>query len=337
MIALSTHIRHAVALGIAAAALSSPWTLSTVSRAQSGWRPDKTVEIITPSTAGSSLDSTIRMLQRVLTEQKIVDVAMVPVNKPGGGGNVSTTYLDQHAGDPHRIYLSTMTLLNNHILGRSKANHESYTSLAMLFSEDMAMVVEAGSPLKSGRDLMAKLKADPASLSIAIGFSPGGTGHLNTALVARAMGADTRRLKTVQFQGNTQALTALLGGHVDLSSMSFAQAWNNVQAGKLRILGIASAQRRTGALKDIPTWKEQGYDVEFYNSRFMLGTKGITAEQAAFWDGAFKRVLESKTWEEYATKNHYIPFYAGRAETQKQLDALYQQIKGALTDVGLAK
>ena len=230
-----------------------------------------------------------------------------------------------------------MTLLNNHILGRSKANYDGYTTLAMLFSEDMTMVVETGSSLKSGRDMMSKLKADPASLSIAIGFGLGGTGHLNTALLARAMGADAKRLKTVQFQGNSQALTALLGGHIDVSSMSFAQAWNNVQAGKLRILGIAAAQRRPGALKDIPTWKEQGYDVEFYNSRFMLGTKGISAEQAAFWEGAFKRVLASKTWEDYATRNHYIPFYAGRAETQKQLGTLYQQLKGALTDVGMAQ
>lgn len=329
MTALQTRIRYAAALWLAATGM--------LAHAQSGWRPDKTVEIITPSAAGSSLDSTIRMLQRVLTEQKIVDVTVLPVNKPGGSGVVSTTYLDQHANDPHRIYLSAMTLLNNHILGRSKANYDSYTSLAMLFSEDMTMVVEQGSPLKTGRDMMAKLKADPASLSIAIGFGLGGTGHLNTALVAKAMGADPKRLKTVQFQGNSQALTALLGGHIDVSSMSFAQAWNNVQAGKLRILGIAAAQRRPGALQDIPTWKEQGFDVEFYNSRFMLGTRGITPEQAAFWEGAFKRVLESKTWEEYATKNHYIPFYAGRAETQKHLTALYRQLKGALSDVGMVQ
>ncbi len=326
------YCRYSVALVFVATAATA-----ASSHAQSGWRPNKTVEIITPSAPGSSLDATIRMLQRVLTEQKIIDVPAVAVNKPGGGGNVSTTYLDQHAGDPHRIFLSAMTMLNNHILGRSKANYDNYTSLAMLFSEDMAMVVEQGSTLKSGRDMMERLKTDPASLAIAIGFGLGGTGHLNTALLTRAMGVDTKRIKTVQFQGNSQALTALLGGHIDVSSMSFSQAWNNVQAGKLRLLGIAAAQRRPGALRDVPTWKEQGYDVEFYNSRFMLGTKDITPEQAAFWEGAFKRVMESKTWDEHATKNHYIPFFAGRAETQKQLPALYRQIKGALTDVGMVQ
>jgi putative tricarboxylic transport membrane protein len=306
-------------------------------QAQSPWRPDKSVEIVVPSAAGSSLDATTRMLQRVLTEQKIVEVPVVVVNKPGGGGSVSTNYLDQHAGDAHTIYLSAMTLLNNHILGRAKANYDSYVPLAMLFTEHMTMVVEQGSPLKSGRDMMARLKADPQSLAIAIGFGRGGTGHLNTALVAKAMGVDAKLLKTVQFQGNAEALTALLGGHIEVSSMSFAQAWNQYQAGKLRILGIASASRGPGPLSDIPTWKEQGFDVEFYNSRFMLGTRGISAEQAAFWDAALKRVLGARSWEAFAAKNHYMPFYASRSETPKQLAALYRQLKEALTDVGMVK
>jgi tripartite-type tricarboxylate transporter receptor subunit TctC len=148
----------------------------TGAHAQGNWRPGRTVEIITPSAPGSSLDATIRMLQRVLTEQKLVDVPIVAVNKPGGSGNVSTNYLDQHAGDAHRVYLSAMTLLNNHILGRSKANYDGYTSLAMLFSEDMTLVVPQVSAIKGGRDMMEKLKADPASLAIAIGFGQGDRG-----------------------------------------------------------------------------------------------------------------------------------------------------------------
>lgn len=315
------------------------WLAGTnaLSFAQGGWRPEKAVEIVVPSPAGSTLDSVTRLFQRVLTEQRIVDVPVVAVNKPGGGGNISTAYLDQHPGNPHYIYLSTMTLLNNHILGRSKANFDSYVPLAMLFTEHMALVVEQGSPLKNGRDVMTRLKADPQSLSIAIGFARGGTGHLNTTLVARAMGIDAKALKTVQFQGNSEALTAILGGHIDIASMSFAQAWNHFQTGKLRILGIAAARRGPGPLRDIPTWKEQGYDVEFYNSRFMLGTRDISAGQAAFWDSALKRVLDTKSWEEYAAKNHYIPFYTGRRDTPKQLGELYQQLKGALIDAGLAK
>jgi putative tricarboxylic transport membrane protein len=324
--------RAAAVLAIAAFMLAT----ATGPYAQS-WRPERTVEIVLPSAAGSSLDGTARMIGRILVENKIVDVPVVVMNKPGGGGSISTTYLDQRAGDPHYIYLSAMSLLNNHILGRSKTNWDSYTPLAMIFSENMTMVVHPESPLKSGQDVMKKLKADPQSISIAIGFARGGTGHLNTALLARSMGVDPKILKTVQFEGNSQALTALMGGHVDMSSMSFAQAWTQLQGGKVRILGMAADKRGAGPLADIPTWKEQGFDVEFYNTRFMLGTKGITAEQTAFWDNALKRVLDTKEWQEYATKQHYIPFYFDHKETPKKLAALYAQIKGALMDVGMAK
>jgi putative tricarboxylic transport membrane protein len=308
---------------------------ATSADAQSAWRPDKTVEIIIPSAAGSSLDAAARLIQRVLTENRLVEAPIVVVNKPGGGGNIASTYMDQHAGDPHYMLLSAMSLMNNHILGRSPQNYDTYTQIAMLYSEHMTMVVRPESPLKSGRDIMEKLKSDPQSLSIAIGFARGGTGHLNTALLARAMGVDAKRLKTVQFQGNSQALAAVMGGHVDLSSMSFAQAWAQSQAGKLRILGVAADKRGDGPLANIPTWKEQGFDVEFHNTRFMLGTKGMTDAQTDFWDNALRQVMQSEQWKAMAERTHYIPYYVGRKETPKRLGALYSQLKEALTAVGM--
>lgn len=309
----------------------------TAAHAQpAAWRPERTVEIVIPSAAGSSLDAAARLIQRALTESGLIKVSAVVVNKPGGGGNLASNYMDQHAGDPHYMLLSAMSLMNNHILGRSPQNYDTYTPIAMLYSEHMTMVVKPDSPLKSGRDIMEKLKADPQALSIAIGFARGGTGHLNTALVAKAMGVDAKRLKTVQFQGNAEALTAVMGGHVDLSSMSFAQAWGQSQAGHLRILGVAADKRGDGPLAGIPTWKEQGFDVEFHNTRFMLGPKGMNEAQTAFWDNALRQVLQGAQWKAMAEKTHYIPYYMGRNETPKRLAALYSQLKDALTLVGMA-
>ena len=316
-------------------ALALVCTVPAAHAQPSAWRPERPVEIVIPSAAGSSLDAAARTIQRILTESRLVEGTINVVNKPGGGGNIASTYMDQHAGDPHYLLLSAMSLMNNHILGRAPQNYDSYTPIAMLYSEHMTMVVKPDSPLRSGRDIMEKLKADPQALSIAIGFARGGTGHLNTALVAKAMGADARRLKTVQFQGNAQALAAVMGGHVDLSSMSFAQAWSQSQAGHLRILGVAADRRGDGPLAGIPTWKEQGFDVEFHNTRFMLGPKGINEAQTAFWDNALRQVMQSEQWRSMAEKTHYIPYYMGRKETSKRLAALYSQLKDALVAVGM--
>lgn len=310
---------------------------ASLSHAQSSaWRPDKTVEIVIPSASGSSLDAAARTIQRVLTENRLVEGSVLVTNKPGGGGNIASTYMDQRAGDPHYLLLSAMSLMNNHILGRSPQNYDTYTPIAMLYSEHMTMVVKPDSPLRNGRDILERLKADPQSLSIAIGFARGGTGHLNTALLAKAMGVDAKRLKTVQFQGNSQALAAVMGGHVDLSSMSFAQAWGQSQAGHLRILGVAADKRGDGPLADIPTWKEQGFDVEFHNTRFMLGTKGMNEAQVEFWDNALRQVMQSAQWRAVAEKTYYIPYYVSRKEAPKRLAALYNQLKDALIAVGMA-
>lgn len=310
----------------------------TLSHAQqSAWRPEKTVEIVIPSAAGSSLDAGARYIQKILQETRMVTVPVLVQNKSGGGGNIATAYMDQRPGDPHYLFKSAMSLLNNHILGTGKTNYTDYTPIALLYSEHMTMVVPANSPLKSARDVRDKLKADPQSLSVAIGFAPGGTNHLNAALLMTAMGVDVKKLKTVVFQGNSQALTALMGGHVDLSSMSLAQAYNAAQQGHLRIIGIAADKRLGGPLANIPTWKEQGFDFQFENTRLMLGTKGITPAQVAFWDAALTRVVQNEDWKKFAQQNHFTPDYVGSKEAPQRMAAMYKQLKDALIAVGMAK
>jgi len=320
---------------LAAALLAGAVTFSHAQ--QGGWRPEKTVEIVIPSAAGSSLDAAARMIQRALQEARLVDVPVTVVNRTGGGGSIAQNYIDQRAGDPHYLFLSTMSLLNNHILGRAKTNWTDYTPIAMLFSEDMTIITQRDSPLKTGRDVMEQLRKDQQSVSFAVGFTAGGTGHLNVAIIATAMGVDAKRLKTVQFQGNAQALAALMGGHVDLSSMSFAQAWRASQQGNVRILGVASERRGEGPLADIPTWKEQGFSVEFSNTRIMFGAKGISQAQTEFWDFTLQKALGHDMWKEFAQKNHYKSDYTGHKESPKRLAALYDDIRKALISVGLAK
>ncbi len=324
-----------------ASACAAAMTLSgavTLSHAQqSAWRPQKTVEIVIPSSAGSSMDAAARMIQGQLQEGRIVDVPVVSVNKAGGGGTLATNYFDQQAGDGHYMFFSTMSVMNTHILGRSKTNYTDYTPIALVFTEHMTIVVQTDSALKTGRDIMARLKDNPESLAIAVGLARGGTGHLNIALVTKAMGIDARKLRTVVFDGNAKALAALLGGHVDLSSMSFAQAWAQSQHGKLRIVGVAAERRGEGVLANIPTWKEQGFDVVFTNVRLMFGPKGMTPEQTAYWDAALQRVLQSERWKKFAEDNHYVQGYVGREQAPRQMAALYRQLKEALVDVGMAK
>lgn len=306
------------------------------SHAQS-WRPERAVEIVVPTTAGGSLDGTARLIQRILQSNRIVEVPVVALNKAGGGGSIALSYLDQHAGDGHYLLTSTMSIMTNHIQGRSKVNYTDYTPLATLFGEYMTLVVRPDSPLKTGRDIQEKLKRDPQSLSIAVGLALGASNHLTVALLAKTMGIDVKKLKTVVFQANADAQTALMGGHVDLSSLSVAAALRGAQQGRLRIIGVTSDRRGEGALADIPTWKEQGFDVVFTNTRLLLGPKGISPAQTAYWDAALERVVQSEEWVNDVQRNHAVLDYLGSKQSPQRMAGIYNQLKGALIDAGLAK
>jgi putative tricarboxylic transport membrane protein len=322
--------RAALAMALAAVAAASH-------AQQPAWKPERPVEIVVPAAAGGSIDGTARLIQRVLQSNRIVDVAVIAVNKAGGGGNVATHYLEQHPGDGHYLLASTMSLMTNHILGRSTTTYTDYTPLATLFSEHMTLVVKPDSPLKSARDIQDRLKKDPQSLSIAIGVAVGATNHLTVALLAKAMGVDVRKLKTVVTQTNSQAVLAVMGGHIDIASLSVGAAVNAAQQGQLRVVGVTSEKRGDGPMAAIPTWKEQGVDVVFANVRLLVGPKSMSPAQVAYWDAAMAKVVATDEWKKEVDRNEATLDYSGSKESAQRMAQLYGQLKSALVDAGLAK
>ncbi|MCC7485493.1 MAG: tripartite tricarboxylate transporter substrate binding protein [Burkholderiales bacterium] len=310
---------------------------ATADAQQAAWKPQRAVELVVPTAPGGAIDTMARLMQRIMQDGRIVETPVVIANKPGGGQAVAMTYLDQHAGDGHYALASTMSLMTGHILGRLKVNYTDYTPLAILFGEPMTLVVRPDSPLKSGRDVQQRLKADPKSLNVAIGIAVGGTNHLALAMTMSAMGIDVRQLKTVVFQANAEAMTALMGGHVDIGPMSIATALRAQSQGQLRILGITAARRGEGPLAEIPTWREQGFDVRFTNVRFMLGPKGMSAAQAAYWDGVFGRMVEHEDWKAMLQRSYLESDFVSSRESPGRLAALYQQLRGAMIQGGLVK
>jgi putative tricarboxylic transport membrane protein len=312
-------------------------TAATAAHAQGTWRPERTVELVVASAAGGAGDANVRLLQSILQKHRLVDVPVVVANKPGGGQAVALNYMDQHAGDGHYVMNSTMGLMTAHLMGRSRVTYTDYTTLAILYGEYMTLAAGPDSPLKSARDLMERLKRDPQSLTIAIGIAIGGTNHINVGLVAKAMGVDVRKLKTVVFQTNAQGITGIMGGHVDVVSLSLAIALRAAKAGQVRILGISSERRSEGAAADIPTWKEQGLDVVFSNVRFAIGPKGMSAAQTAYWDRVYERVIQTDEWKNEVRRNDWVQDYANSKQAPPRMARLNEQLKSALADAGLVK
>ena len=305
--------------------------------AGAAWQPERGVEIIVNTSAGTGSDSTARAIHRMLVENKLVDATVTVVNKPGGGGAIGLTYLTQHKGNGHYLMVTSPTMLTNHITGKSQFNYTDTTPLAQMGSESVVFTVRADSPLKSARMLADRIKADPSSLSVAIGNSIGSHNHIAVALMAKAVGADVKRLKVVAFSGSTEGITALLGGHIDLVASPASGVLQLVQAGKARILAVASEKRLTGALAGIPTCKELGLPVIAANWRSIVGPGGLSAEQVRYWDDAFARVSRLPEWKRGLETKLEEETYLNAADTKKYMEAQYEELKNVLSELGLAK
>ncbi len=302
-----------------------------------GWKPERNVELIVPATAGGSLDTTGRTVHRLWEELKLVPVSSTVANRSGGAHAVAYNFLNQRPGDPHYLSITSSTILTNHINGRLQLTYTDFTTLAVLLVEHIAFAVRADSPIKSGKELIEAFKKTPGSISVALGSAAGGTHHIATGLPLQSGGADITKIKLVSFNSSGEAVTAVLGGHVDLAVAGTVNVAAQIEAGKLRALATTSPRRMTGVYASTPTWPELGYKGVFENWRGVIGTKGITPEQVAYWEGVLQRVVQSNEFKKIAEKNQWDSSFKGSTEMRKFLETQYGDLKSVMTFLGLAK
>lgn len=321
--------------GIVAAAVSIAF-LSQAAWSQ-GWKPQRNVELIVPAGAAGSLDTTGRTVHKIWDDLKLVPVSSSIVNRSGGGHAIAYGFLNQRAGDPHYLSITSATILTNHINGRLPVTYTDFTPLAVLLTEYVAFAVRAESPIKTGKDLVETLKKNPGALSIALSSAAGGTHHITVGLPLQSGGVDISKVKLVSFNATSDAVTALLGGHVDVMSGGTVQIAPHVESGKLRVIAVTSSKRMTGPLASAPTWPELGYKGVFENWRGVIGTKGMTAEQTAYWEGVLRGVVQSDEFKKYAERNQWDDTFKGSAEMRRFLEGQYGELKSVMTFLGLAK
>ena len=302
-----------------------------------GWKPEKPIEIVVPTTPGGSVDLTARLLQKILQDTGLVKVPVTVINKPGGGGAVSLAYLNQHAGDAHFIATNTPNIIANDINGRTPVRYTEVTALATMASQYTVLAVRADSPLKNAKDLIERLRKDPASLAVSTPTTLGSINHMAYALVARAGGIDVRKLKAVILGSGSDGVTAVLGGHVDAHSGTTSSVIRLVESGKMRVIGIAAPKRLAAPYDTTPTWTEQGLPVVLDTWRGVVGPRGMSREQVAFWNGVLAKAVTTETWKEAVRSNSWDANYLDSEETKKLFDSDYKDYRSILGDLGLLK
>lgn len=301
------------------------------------WKPTRNVEIIVGSAAGGGADLTARQLQKLMREKLGLDFPSSIVNKTGGGSSLSYVYLNQHPGDAHFLALSLQPMITGPMMIPGQIPHTEMTPIAHLFNEYVGFAVRADSGIKSGRDLAERLRKDPGAVSISLSTALAGSNHLATVLAMKAAGVDIKKLRVVVVGGANESLAGVMGGHVDVMVTSVASQIAHLQAGKLRGIAVSGPRRLGGAFAEVPTWKEQGYDSVYANWRGVVGPKGMSAAQIAYWDDVFARLTQTPEWRQEAQRLLQDPVYMNSQETRRFLDVQQQELRAVLVELGLAK
>ncbi len=294
------------------------------------------MEIVVNTPPGNGPDRTARVMQSILQDKKHIDVPVVVSNKLGGGGVVAYSYLNTRPGDGHTLMIASKALLTNHIAGRGPSYTE-YTPVVHLFGEYMVITVKPDSPIQSGKDLVARVKKNPSGVSFGIATSLGNPIHQSIAAPLRAEGVDIKSLKNVIFNAGSASLAAMMGGHVDVVPVTAALAVQLAAAGQVRLLAATSPQRLAGALAEVPTWRELGYDTVVSQWRGVVGPKGMSGAQVAYWERILKRMTEADEWRQDIEKNFWSAEFMNAREMRQAMDKDNASLKVFLNDLGLVK
>lgn len=290
------------------------------------------IDITVPSGPGGGWDQTGRAVQQSLRAAKIASNVQV-INVPGAGGTIGLAqFKTTRKGNANALLVGGFTLVSSVITNNSAVSLSDVTPIARLTAEYEIIVVPAGSPLRTLGDLVARLKANPGAVSWA-GGSAGSTDHVLAALVAEAAGVGEAKVNYVPHAGGGEAMTSILGGHVTVGVGGWNEYEAQIKDGKLRALGIAAPQRVPGV--NVPTFREQGVDVELANWRGLFAPPGLNPKQIATLGDAIARMAQSAEWKKYREERGWLDHYQPKPAFDKFIVEQQAAMKKTLTALGM--
>ncbi len=297
------------------------------------WKPTQPVEYVVPSGPGGAADQYGRAMGKVFEKLNLLNgQTWVPVNKPSGTGVIALQALQQKPGNAHVITLLHTGIVISNLAGELKPVPSDFTEVAIFLKETMAVTVRADSKVSTGADLVNALKRDPASIRFGyIGH------HVLMSLVKplKAAGIDITKLTLVPFRSSAEALTSLLGGHVDAVPASTPNLVAMVGAGRVRSLALSSPERLGGVFAQVPTWMEQGVNASFNSVYGVMLPAGVPPEAVRFWENVFQQLSKDPEWLALLERNGAKPFYQNRQQTVAYFVKEREELAPLVKELGL--
>lgn len=262
--------------------------------------PSKPITVLVSSSAGSPADLMAREVAHFAG--KYIGQPMVVVNKTGGSGGVMFAALKTAPTDGYTIAAGTAgQFAAMHSQLKKDFRIDEFDFLYNVQVDPYALAVTADSPFKTLKDMIDFAKKNPDKGRLQMGGQGTGSSlHLICLQLAEEAGF---KFTWLPYKGGSESVKNLLGGHVAVVSTAPATVSQYVEAGKIRVLAI-TGDKRLGHMKDVPTFKELGYDIELTQYRGIIAKKGLPADVKAKIVEAVKKGVQDPGFKAFMAKAH---------------------------------
>ncbi|AWB92502.1 Bug family tripartite tricarboxylate transporter substrate binding protein [Aeromicrobium chenweiae] len=285
-----------------------------------------------PNSPGGGYDLTGRAAARVLEDADLSGRFEV-TNVIGAGGTVAMQRLLNEKGVDDLVMSMGLGVVGATYTNESNARVSDATPIARLIEDQEALIVPKDSRFKNVQDLVKAWKADPGSVTIGGGSSPGGPDHLFPMQMAKTVGIDPKQVKYIVYDGGGPLTSALLGKKIDVGTSGPSEFEGQLKDGSLRVLAVSGAERLDNV--DAPTLKESGVDMTFANWRGILAPPGISDESRERLVEMFTEMHESQGWKDAVKRNGWIDSFATGEDFETFLEEQDKRVETTLKELGL--
>jgi len=290
------------------------------------------LKMMVPANPGGGWDTTGRALGKALQDAGVAS-SVTFENKGGAAGAIGLAqFANASKGDANALMVMGAVMLGGIIQTKPPVGLDKVTPLARLTTEYNVFVLPTNSPFKNMKDVVEQMKKDPGSVKWG-GGSRGSTEHIAAAMLARAVGVDATKINYVPFRGGGEATAAILGGNVSVGGSGYSEFQQYIEAGKMKAIAVTSGQRLKGL--DIPTMKEQGFDVEIGNWRGVFAAGGITPEQRKALTDMVVKAAKSKAWAESLEKNNWTSALLTGKDFDEFVDREFASLRATMVKAGM--
>ena len=290
--------------------------------------PSDDLTIILPWSEGGFTDVMVRPLAEWLEDY--FEVSVIVENISGGGGVIGSKEIEKADPDGYTIGTTSMSTITAKYMSPSPPDMSNVDAIAHIFNIPAALVVHKDSEWETLEDFVSYAKENPGEIMTSnSGF--GASVHMNTVLFEKAAGIE---LSHVPYDSTGETITAVLGKHVDASFSNLPDVVEQVRAGDLRLLAIATAEPHDN-YPEVPTFTEKGYEYVTGNYTGIVAPKGVEQYKIDILAEAMKAATQDEGLREFMLSNQFSPEYYGPEEFRAFLNRTEEDIEYMVEELGI--